>query len=791
MATLFSDQALHAALSDRLKALATRKSFPELRGWVAGCADGEDAYACVILLHEAVEQFTASSWSIKVFATDADPQLLSIARSGVYPAARLAMLAPRQCELYFTTIADRCHVRAHIRDRVIFAAHDLLHDPPFARLDLIICRSLFVSLAPDERIRVLERFAYALRPGGLLILAEEPPAEDGRFCRAHSHSPLYTYCPASETGAFVEDIPDRLSAGKMADAPQVAHPALIVDAQSRIVYLSPGVERFLRIGAGKPSYQLFDVIHPDLREALQTTLLRADTHARAAESQPILMASGDTRVPVTIVVQPLPREYRADGRLIVIFDIADRVVTLDEDKVPTRSELALASELADLQDQHTFVLAQHSVAIEELQTTNEEQLLLNEELRAATEELDARREELQTLNEELLTINQEQKQTLAELGWANADLQNLMASTDIGTLFLDRQLRLKRFTPQVREIFNLIQADLGRPLAHLTHQLQYDGLIDDARQLLDSLMPSEREVPHGDGRWFLLRLRPYYNAGHQVDGVVLTFLDISERRRAEEALRVSKTQLLQSHDELERRVDERTAELVEAHIARKRLLREIVQAQEAERRRIARDLHDQTGQQITAILLALKVIHDRAEGQNELLGQLEHVRGIVQTIGKEMHQMAIDLRPTALDDVGLAEALQGYAESWSRRTGIAVDLFVTGIKRKSLPAEIETTVYRVVLEALTNIVRHAHASQVNLILERHGNTMVVMIEDNGHGFDVEATLQLVQRDEHIGLLGMRERVALVDGALSIESSPGSGTTVIVRIPLEKGDGYER
>ncbi|HMQ33766.1 MAG TPA: PAS domain-containing protein [Chloroflexaceae bacterium] len=392
------------------------------------------------------------------------------------------------------------------------------------------------------------------------------------------------------------------------------------------------------------------------------------------------------------------------------------------------------------------------------------------------EELETRREELQCVNEQLQMINREQQRTLVALAGANPDLENLIAATAIGTLFLDRELHVRRYTEPVQEIVNLLPADLGRPLGQLTHELRYDGLLEDAARVLADLAPVEREAPHADGRWFLVRIRPYLTAERQVAGLALIFLDISACKRAEAELR-------QSHDELERSVRERTAQLTEAHAARQALLRKLVHAQEAERLRIARELHDTLGQQITAILLGLQTIREHSRGREATLRQIEHVWGVVQAMGREMHEIAVNLRPTALDDVGLPGALRSYVEGWSRRAGIAAKLFVAGVEGRALPPEVESTLYRVAQEALTNVAHHAGASRVNLSLEGDRGRVVVMIEDDGRGFDAEAALKAPQQLGHLGLVGMEEWVALVGGALTIESEPGVGTTVIVRIPL--------
>ena len=779
MADLFADHAAYPLLASQLQSLAQRAGPGQgLRAWVAGCGTGEDAYTVAVLLNQICTPLKAPA-AITVFATETDPERLAVARAGVYPASRLARLPRAQRERFFFPNGGEYHVKASLREQVIFAAHHLLGDPPFSRLKLVLCHELFGGLSASQREEALGRFAFALLPGGLLLLGEPLPGELGeRYFRrvapdlrlyARTDAPMQAGVPVPPAAELAYDEERRPSGHKRAETEgETPHPTLIVDRRLQILNLAAGVERFLRLVPGTPSYDLLAVIQPQLRATVAATISRAQARRHAAESLPVPVTIAGLPQHISVVAQPLSPRPPGDGELMVCFVVVE----------PAGSPPAVERQRPDddLPLQLATLRAQHDVVYEELRVANEELQISNQELQALAEELETRREELQTLNEQLKGANREQQRTLADLLQTNADLENLIGSTAIGTLFLDRALRLQRYTPPVEQLFNLLPTDLGRPLAHLTHQLQYPGLLDDTALVLAERRPVEREVSHQDGRWFLARLRPYYSVGRQVTGVVLAFLDISERREATEALR-------RSHDELERRVAERTAELMEANAARQTLLGELVTAQEAERLRIARELHDTIGQQITAILLGFQAVKEQSFGRAGTLGRLEEVAEIVQAMGREMHAIAVALRPTALDDVGLAGALRGYVEVWSRRTGIAAELFVSGVEPKGVPPEVETTIYRVVQEALTNVARHAGASRVSVVLESDGRRVVAVVEDEGRGFDVEATNEASQRQGHLGLLGMQERVALVRGTLTIESEPGTGATVIARIPV--------
>jgi signal transduction histidine kinase len=436
------------------------------------------------------------------------------------------------------------------------------------------------------------------------------------------------------------------------------------------------------------------------------------------------------------------------------------------------------------------LVEQHEASTEELKASNEELQAMNEELRSATEELETSREELQSINEELTTVNQELKTKVDELGHANSDLHNLMGATEIATIFLDRDLVIMRFTPPAVALFSLIATDVGRPLGHLQHRLSYPELLEDARRVLQQLVPIEREVAGPGGRYFLARLLPYRTTEDRIAGVVLTFVDITERQQAQEAAKSAKA-------DLERGVQERTAQLDALNLAlrkevgnhqlaekaRQELQRRLIEAQEKERGRISRELHDEVGQQIIALMLSLKAL-EAAASEHDLQTKVSELRATAERAGHEIHALAFQLRPLALDELGLPRALSGLLDSWQSRTGITVDFVSAGLDEVRLPSPVETTIYRIVQEAMTNVYKHASATSVSVSLERRGDSVTAIVEDDGQGFEGDL-LGRGSDERRIGIAGMRERAELVDGTLTIESSPGKGTTVRVRVPLPR------
>jgi PAS domain S-box-containing protein len=622
------------------------------------------------------------------------------------------------------------------------------------------------------------------------------------------------------------------------------------------------------------------------------------------------------------VVRPAPRhEDNRGGYLLVLFESAEPGASADEKGSPQDIErdgslTHLEEENARLRVRMDAALEHYETHAEELKAANEELQAMNEELRSTTEELETSKEELQSTNEELQTVNQELKVKIEELSQSADDVRNLMSSTEIGTIFLDRSLRVKLFTPCARDIFNLIGGDLGRPLLDITTKLAYDGIAADAERVLERLSVVEREVQTREGRWYLMRLLPYRTAEDRIDGVVITLVEITERKAAEERLRASEERLRltiesvpdcaiftldpegriatwnmgaeqmfgygegeivgrdvgilfvpedrergvheeemrcareqgwvlderwhlrkdgsrffasgvlaplrggdrligytklardltarrredeavrRSHQELEEKVRERTHELADAIEALRKeivdrsrseaqrlgLLRQLVSAQETERRRISRELHDQFGQQVSALTIKLAALQSSAEMAAPLREELRRLERITRELDSELEFFLWELRPTALEDLGLKEAITDYAENWSRRYGTPARVHVRGLDNVRLAGEVESVLYRITQEALNNVAKHARAHGADVILERRAGEVTLIIEDDGVGFDTERALS-AGKGGGLGLIGMRERAALVGGSVEVESSADKGTTVFVRIPL--------
>lgn len=516
-----------------------------IRVWVPGCATGEEAYSLAILFKEAMAQADRPR-RIQIFASDIDDQAIGLARAGLFPDTIAVDVSAERLERYFQKEEAQYRVSKDLREMCLFSVHDVVKDPPFSRLDLITCRNLMIYFAAPLQKRVVQMFHYALKPGGIVMLG----ASEALTSHARLFAPIDKKHRISRRldGQGHPDIrkltphrSPRLSTGKPAvddgPRPDIARalsrftPAyVIVDEHHEVQQFSGSIAKYLEPTSGPASLGLDKLVHADLRAPLRNAFKKARaTHARVIELG-LEFQNEDRLESINLVVDPLFEGERPTGQILVAFQDLPvrRREPSDSPAAPWTSDLSVSHE------QLQTVTEELETANEELQSSNEEYQSVNEELQSANEELETSKEEMQSINEELQAVNAELGSRNESLTDLNSDLSNLIGSTSIATLFLDSELRIKRFTPTLLALFNVRDGDEGRPITDIVSHLARDGLERDVREVMRTLIPVDREVMLVAGdRAFQMQVRPYRTTDNVINGVVITFVDISDRKRAE------------------------------------------------------------------------------------------------------------------------------------------------------------------------------------------------------------------------------------------------------------------
>lgn len=560
--SFFRDPEAFAALaqSGLSSLLASHEGDTPLRLWVTACASGEEAYSIAIELIEVLEA-RGSRLDFQIFATDLDPAAIDVARAGRYPKEIRDAVGPRRLERFFSEQTRDYRVKSELRDRIVFAVQDVLHDPPFTRVDLISCRNLLIYIVPRAQQDLLSVFHYALNPGGLLFLgASEHLGQSAElfaslasrwrlFVRGDSVAakPLIRLkrrnalakVPGVELPVPATHNVDLTETMRAALADRFGPPAVIVDLQGQIRESHGRLAPYLALRPGRAKLNVLDMAREGLRAPLAEALHALATKSTTTIHQDIRAKFDDGWQVVRLSVGTIGGQAAASPLVLISFEArSDRGADGPKRKssrppARSRNRAQLEDELDQMRQDLQAGVSNLESANEELASANEETQSANEELQSTNEELQTAKEETQSLNEELQTLNAELTEKLIGAEQTNNDLVNLMSNIEIATIFLDDQLRVTRFTPQAHSVAKLIDGDIGRPLADLATLVDYPDLLLDAGNVLASLRPVERQASAPGGVWFNVRIRPYRTPRNAVDGLVVTFIEITQTKRAE------------------------------------------------------------------------------------------------------------------------------------------------------------------------------------------------------------------------------------------------------------------
>lgn len=567
------------------KLLAGKRADAAIRVWVPGCSTGEEAYSLAILLAERQESMKRT-FAVQVFATDVDSQAIATARTGLYPASIAADVSPERLARYFSPEPDGGAYRIHkaIRDTLVFSEQDVIKDPPFSKLDVISCRNLLIYMGGELQKKLIPLFHYALKPGGFLFLGPaETVGEFGDlFMPLDRKAKLFRRkedVHGADRAALARFLPPMMgrdaasppASGKKAGPAkpplrevteqallqQIAPVGVLVDGRGDIFYLHGRAGLYLEPTPGAAGVNnILKMAREGLRREVTTALRKAAAGQETVRQPGLRVKTNGDFTPVNLTVTPVADAAAKTGvpLYLVVLEEAEPASPAAGSSAAGAggdpgAEASLAALRRELQAKEEYLEASNEeleTANEELKSSNEEMQSVNEELQSTNEELETSKEELQSVNEELATVNAELQTKVADLSRANNDMNNLLAGTGIATVFVDTKLRILRFTPTATQIIHLIPGDIGRPVGDIVPKLVgYDSLPADVKAVLDTLVPKEMEVQTTAGGWYTMRIQPYRTLDNVIEGAVLTFVDISQRKQVEAAWQESESRFQQ------------------------------------------------------------------------------------------------------------------------------------------------------------------------------------------------------------------------------------------------------
>jgi len=796
----FRDPAVFKLLADDIVPDLVRSQPPghQLRIWVAGCSTGEEAYSLAMLFRERIAA-AGSGHKLQVFASDVDPGAVAVAREGYYPASIAADMTPERLARFFVAEDHGYRVAPDLRATVVFTVQDVLTDPPFSRLDLVSCRNLLIYLGAEAQAAVVSRFHFALRTNGVLLLgnAETVGGLGDRFEAISKPARLYRHIGRSRPGelGFTTNASERVRtqarlgqglgqagapsrqsalAGLCARFVLESHaPATVVSNRAHGYLFSVGpTERYLRVAPGEPTHDLLAMVREDTRTKLRSALQQAaEANARVCVRGGQTIQDGRP-VPFRIEVQPVVN----DGEELLLVCFVDEPCPGPER--PEASDPKDASRVAGVERQLEAARAELrtaernlEVSSQEQKTINEEALSLNEEFQSTNEELLTSKEELQSLNEELNALNNQLQETLEQQRTTSNDLQNVLYSTDVATLFLDTELKIRFFTPATKSLFSVIQSDVGRPLADLRSLAADAALTADARLVLQALAPIEREIEAPGDTWFRRRILPYRTHDNGVEGVVITFNDITRRKQAAKALEAAKQQ----------------AEL--ANVAKSRFL--------------AAASHD-LRQPLQTLALLQGLLANTVEGEqaHKLVARLDDtlgaMSGMLNTL-LDINQIEAGIvraepRTFAID--GLLARLKEEFTYHAQARSLVLRVVPCRLLVCSDPRLLE----QMVRNLLSNALKYTEHGKVLLGCRRRGAALSVEVWDTGVGIPDEE-LKAIFEEYHqignaarersrglgLGLSIVRRLGGLLGHRIQVQSRQGRGSVFTIEVMRPAGD----
>ncbi|MEX1188466.1 MAG: chemotaxis protein CheB [Bacteroidia bacterium] len=538
--------------------ISNSSSGPLYRTWIPGCSTGEEAYSLAIVFKEALEKSKKTGISLQIFATDLDHDAIDTARKGVYPSSISAHVSAERLKRFFVKIDDGYLVTTEIREMVVFAQHNVAMHPPFTKIDFLSCRNLLIYIDSELQKKLIGLFYYSLKPEGVLLLgsSESLGMQSNLFTTIDNKLKIYKKksnvipedsfdFPTSFSRANAmlneEKLPVKIIPNIQTLADQLllqnySPVGVLVNESGDIIYTSGRTGKFLEPSVGKANLNIFAMLRDGLRKELPIAFRKVLSNKETLTLRNLKIGTNGTAQTFDVAIQSIEHPDVLKGTVMLVFtEVSDvpKVETLTKSGKKSQKQTLQEEELRQLRAEMQNNAEEMQTSQEELKSTNEELQSANEELQSTNEEMTSSKEEMQSLNEELQTVNAELMAKVDDYSRVNNDMKNLLNSTDIATLFLDKELNIRRFTDQATQIFKMIKSDIGRPFTDQVSDLIYPELADDAREVLKSLVFIQKQVPAKDGRWFTIRIMPYRTFDDRIDGLVITFINITDMKQLE------------------------------------------------------------------------------------------------------------------------------------------------------------------------------------------------------------------------------------------------------------------
>ena len=531
-----------------------------LRAWIPGCSTGEEAYSLAIVFKEALEKTNKHSGiTLQIFATDLDENAIETARKGLFPANIITDVSQARLNRFFIKTEEGFRINTEIREMIVFAQHNIIMHPPFTKIDILTCRNLLIYLDSELQNKLLGLFYYSLNPDGIMLLgsSESLGSQGLLFTTIDSKLKIYKRSNTS-TVPDLFDFPSSFSRTKMSNtenhnpvklpsniqtpAEQLllqhfSPPAVLVNENGDIIYISGRTGKYLEPAVGKANMNIFAMLREGLRNEFPLGFRRVLTSKGKEVLHHMKVGTNGSSLILDVTIQWIDKPESLRGMVMVVFNDVHEIYSIKPKarlkSIDNIKQSELEKELQHTREVMQSTMEEMQTSQEELKSTNEELQSTNEELQSTNEELTTSKEEMQSLNEELQTVNAELQSKVDDFSRVNNDMKNLLNSTDIATLFLDKDLNIRRFTNQTTKIFKLIKSDIGRPFTDLVSDLNYTNLADDALEVLRTLVFIQKQISTKDGRWFSVRIMPYRTYDDRIDGLVITFINISDLKQME------------------------------------------------------------------------------------------------------------------------------------------------------------------------------------------------------------------------------------------------------------------